>query len=232
MFEIAKKVIVVSEEMKNDLLRIGAPKNKLVRITYAPHPRFLKLKPKYSGNQLLSVSRFVEKKAPYLTILAYKLAKDQCPDLTLKMVGDGDLLPVCKDICRYMNLDGIEFLGVKSPEEIEFEMENSFCFLQHSKMAENGDKEGTPVSILEAMAAGLPVISTKHAGIPDLVKDGNSGFLVEEGDVKLMAEKIVLLQRNKKTSHDFGQNSRKEILKNYIFSEYLERINKIIFSVV
>lgn len=228
MFMIAKYIIVVSDEMKNDLISLGAHEEKIIKITCAPHTRFLNLTPNYNSNQLLAIGRFVEKKAPHLTLLAFKLAIQKCPDLTLKMVGDGEILSVCKDICRSLNLKGVEFLGVKSPEEVSSIMQDSFCFVQHSKQAENGDKEGTPVAVLEAMAAGLPVISTRHAGIPDVVKDGKSGFLVEAGDVKQMAEKIIELSNNRIMAMDFGAQGRAEIISNFQQKDYHKMLNQVI----
>jgi glycosyltransferase involved in cell wall biosynthesis len=232
MFGIAKTIIVVSEEMREDLINMGAQGGKIVKITYAPHTRFLGISPSFQSNQLIAIGRFVEKKSPHLTLLAFKKAKEKRPDLILKMVGDGDLLPVCKDICQSLNLKGVEFLGVKSPEEVASIMQDSFCFIQHSKQAENGDKEGTPVAILEAMAAGLPVISTRHAGIPDVVKDGESGFLVDEGDVEHMAEKIILLSNNRNMAVDFGARGRAEIKLNFQQRDYHTKLNQVIYQAI
>jgi glycosyltransferase involved in cell wall biosynthesis len=76
-------------------------------------------------------------------------------------------------------------------------MRESDCFIQHSITdEESGDEEGLPVAILEAMPAALPVISTRHAGIPDAVSHGVTGLLVEEGDILGMAGQI----------HDLGQD--------------------------
>ncbi|WP_268035822.1 glycosyltransferase [Algoriphagus sp. PAP.12] len=232
MFETANRFIVVSEEMKNDLLQLGAPEEKLIKITYAPHSRFLEIKPSYKGNQILAIGRFVEKKAPYLTLMAFKKAKKAFPDLHIKFVGTGDLLSICQDLCISLNIKGVEFSGVLSAEEIAFEMSQSFCFIQHSKQASNGDKEGTPVAILEAMAAGLPIISTRHAGIPEVVEDGSSGFLVDEGDVDGMADKIMKLHLNREKAQNFGENGKAFISQNLDQSEYYKKVNSMIREVL
>jgi len=228
LFEVANRIIVVSEEMKVDMIRLGTPAGKLVKITCAPHARYLDLKPKFLSSQLLAVGRFVEKKAPYLTLMAYKLAKEKCPGLSLKMVGDGDLLPVCKDLCHSLNILDVEFFGVQSPAKIADLMEESFCFVQHSKQARNGDKEGTPVAILEAMAAGLPIVSTHHAGIPDVVLQGVNGYLVEEGDVDGMANRLVELYFDRSTAKQFGIKGKELIQKDYRQDDYFQQINKLI----
>lgn len=230
MFEIAKRIIVVSEEMKLDLLNLGAPDSKLVKITYAPHSRFLALKPNLQGNQMISIGRFVEKKAPYLTLLAFKIAKEKCPELSLKMVGDGDLLPVCRDLCIALNISGVEFLGIQTPDQIAKLMKDSFCFIQHSKQASNGDKEGTPVAILEALAVGIPVISTRHAGIPEVVKNGINGYLVEEGDVNMMADHLIELCQNRNKTIELGKKGKELVSRKFNTRAYKESLNCLINS--
>lgn len=232
MFEIASYIIVVSEEMKQDLLNLGAPEDKLVKITYSPNPRYLELKPDYQSDQILAVGRFVEKKAPYLTLMAFKSAKEKCPELNLKFVGHGELLSVCKDLCDSMKIQGVEFLGVKSPEEIASLMEQSFCFVQHSKRANNGDKEGTPVAILEAMASGLPIVATRHAGIPDVVSHDKNGFLVEEGDIEAMTNCIVELYKNREKAKIFGKKGKEYIRNNFSSEDYFQKINSLINSAI
>ncbi|WP_051316172.1 glycosyltransferase [Algoriphagus vanfongensis] len=232
MFEIASFIIVVSDEMNQDLLNLGAPEGKLIKITYSPNSRFLELKPDYQSNQILAVGRFVEKKAPYLTLMAFKSAKEKCLDLNLKFVGDGEFLSVCKDLCESMQIQGVELLGVKSPEEIASLMEQSFCFVQHSKQAINGDKEGTPVAILEAMATGLPIVATKHAGIPDVVSHKKNGFLVTEGNIEAMASCIIELYQNREKAKNFGINGKEFIRNNFSSKDYFQKINSLITTAV
>ncbi|MBN3582538.1 glycosyltransferase [Algoriphagus aestuarii] len=232
MFSIAKAIIVVSDEMKLDLLSLGAPEGKLVKMTYSPKHLFFEITPNYHSNQVLAIGRFVEKKAPYLTLLAFKKAKAICPELKLKFVGVGALLPVCQDLCKSLGIIEVNFTGVLSPEEIAQEMSKSFCLIQHSKQASNGDKEGTPVAILEALAAGLPVISTLHAGIPEVVMDGVNGFLVEEGDINSMSQRLINIAHDRDLAREFGQKGKEYLLKNFNPQEYHERINNLIKETV
>lgn len=228
MFKVARRLIVVSNEMEKDLLKLGAPKENLIQLTCAPHTQFLDLEANYRGKKILAVGRFVEKKAPYLTLMAFQKAKEKCIDLKLKFVGEGDLLSVCKDLCNSLNIKDVEFLGIKSPKEVSSLMQKSFCFVQHSKQASNGDKEGIPVAILEAMAVGLPIVSTRHAGIPEVVKEGESGYLVEEGDVEGMAKNIEELYFNREKAEKMGNEGKKFISQNLGQQEYFARVNSII----
>src|SRR5207247_4061449 len=95
--------------------------------------------------------------------------------------------------------------GGQPNEVVQRLMRDADIFVQHSITdPDTGDAEGLPVSILEAMAHGLPVVSTRHAGIPEAVSDGVSGYLVDEGDTAGMAERIVALIRSADLRHRMG----------------------------
>jgi colanic acid/amylovoran biosynthesis glycosyltransferase len=232
MFETAKAIIVVSNEMKNKVISLGANKENIFLLRCAPSTSFSKVNPDYYSDQLIAVGRFVGKKAPHLTLLAFIKAQEKCPDLKLKLIGAGELLQICKELSIAMKIKNIEFLGVLSPEQIAKEMSNSFCFIQHSKTASNGDKEGTPVAVMEAMAAGLPVVSTFHAGIPDVIKNNENGFLVEEGDVEEMANCIVKLYHNRNLAERFGVNNKKYIQSNLTQERYKNEWDTLIQKIV
>ena len=232
MFEIAKAIIVVSTEMRSKVISLGAPENKIFLMRCAPASHFSNINPNYRSNQIIAIGRFVEKKAPYLTILAFKEAQEILPDLKLKFIGEGELLQVCKELSYALEIKNIEFTSVMESGDIAREMANSFCFVQHSKTAENGDKEGTPVAVLEAMAAGLPVISTYHAGIPDVIQNNENGFLVHEGDVHGMAKSIVKLYQDRNLAERFGDNNKKYIQSNLTQERYKAGWDSLIQQVV
>ena len=104
----------------------------------------------------------------------------------------------------------------------------SFCYVQHSVVSFTGDKEGTPVSILEASAAGLPVVSTVHAGIPDVIVNNESGLLVDEFDVDSMANNMIILFENRKLAQKFGNNGKLFIKENYSLMKHLEIVENLI----
>ena len=136
----------------------------------------------------MAAGRFVDKKAPHLTLLAFRKVLEHFPDAELVIVGDGPLLPVCRDLVRYYRMDAnVTLPGVVTPGEVCEQFSHCAAFVQHSVTGRNGDMEGTPVAVLEAAAAGLPVIATRHAGIPDVVCHGQTGLLVDEHDVDGMA---------------------------------------------
>lgn len=225
VFEYASTIMVVSNQMKKALLELGCPKEKLVLNCYGPDNSFFKVQPTFKKPQFLSVGRFVNKKAPYLTIFSFRKVVDTNPDAKLIMVGEGELFNICKELTNLLNLkNNIEFKGVCSPDEIRGLLQESLAFVQHSVEAENGDSEGTPVAILEAQAAGLPVLSTYHAGIPDVVINNETGLLVEENDVDGMANNMLRILNENGLAAQLGEAGRKRIEENFTLRKHLKRL--------
>ncbi|MNY29233.1 GDP-mannose-dependent alpha-(1-6)-phosphatidylinositol monomannoside mannosyltransferase [compost metagenome] len=122
--------------------------------------------------------------------------------------------------------------GVLSKEQFSDYIENALAFVQHSVTAINGDQEGTPVAVLEASAAGLPVIATFHAGIPDVIVDGETGLLVSEHDVDAMTQKMILLLSNKELAKQLGKNGKERIKSNFTIEKHLETIDVLINNII
>ena len=229
MFDYASYIVVVSKDMQRQLKSLGAPGDKLILNTYGPQKIFSSVIPNYESNQFLFIGRFVDKKAPYLTILAFKKVHEKFPMSRLIMVGDDYLLNACRVLAEALNLvPAIKFRGRLTHQKILEYMRDSFCYVQHSIVADDGDSEGTPVSILEAAAAGLPVISTKHAGIKDAVKHGETGFLVEEKDVQLMSKYMIKLFSDRKLAKQMGGNAKEFIHQNYSMNKHINKLQQIL----
>ena len=233
VFETASFVVVVSKKMYQDFVKLGCPVQKLIYNVYGPDDEFFNVQPSYSKQQFISIGRFVDKKAPYYLILSFLKVIKKFPEAKLIMAGDGDLLDICKNLVRYFKQDAnISFIGVISPEEYRKYLNESLAFVQHSVMAENGNSEGTPVAILEASAAGLPVISTSHAGIPDVIINGETGLLVEEHDVDGMADKMIQLLTNNKLAKNLGKNGKEYIKKNITIDRHINVLNELIQNAI
>ena len=100
--------------------------------------------------------------------------------------------------------------------------------MQHSVQPTYGDAEGTPVAILEAGAAGLPIVSTRHAGIREAVIDGETGFLVDERDIDGMAQAMIRLLNDKALCRSMGEQAREHIRTNYNIDRHLSCIDGLI----
>jgi glycosyltransferase involved in cell wall biosynthesis len=194
MFAYAASVVVVSNDMRGRLIGLGCSPAKLVVSPCGPGSAFLSVEPAVDSNLVVAVGRLVEKKGPDLLIRAFHKVLATHPDLRLMIVGDGPMRSKCEDLVNSLRLQGsIQLVGSATSDEIRGYLGQSFLFAQHSVVASDGDSEGTPVAIMEASAAGLPVVATRHAGIPDVILNGETGLLVEEHDVEGMAAAIVAL---------------------------------------
>jgi colanic acid/amylovoran biosynthesis glycosyltransferase len=226
LFDIASGVISVSRAMSEKLLTLGVPAKRLHLNPYGVDPdRFYGGDPGNAPPTLLSVGRFVEKKAPHLTMLAFSNVKQEIANARLVFVGAGPLLGPCKRLAQALGLDdAVSFLGERSPEEVGRFMREARAFVQHSLVAENGDSEGTPVAVIEAQMTGLPVIATRHAGIPDVVIDGETGLLVEEGDALSMAARMRRVLLDSELAAKLGRSARLRAETKFTLDRHLSQL--------
>lgn len=209
LFERGDLFLPISQHWQQKLIELGCDQKKVLvhrmgidRSSFAFIPRRNTTSKKV---RLISVCRLTEKKGLEYSIRAVAaLAKSQ-PDIEYKIIGDGDLRSELQQLIQDLKVDDfVELLGWRQKLEIIELLKNSDIFLAPSITSKSGDQEGIPVALMEAMAIGLPVISTLHSGIPELVKDNVSGFLVAERDVQGLAEKINRLIENPEMQTQMG----------------------------
>ena len=231
-FEQAAAVIAVSRAMERRLIQMGCPANKIVCNPYGVDCEVFK--PTSHASQIptfLAVGRLVDKKAPHLTLLAFAKAREQFPNCRLRIVGEGPLWGVCKDLIHAFGLaDSVDMLGALPHESVRNEMSQAFAFVQHSVTASNGDSEGAPVAILEACAAGLPVVATLHAGIPDIVSNGTTGYLVEEHDVPTMSQRMVDLLQAPESRNQMGNSAAARVREFFTMEKSLNRLYRVVHA--
>jgi glycosyltransferase involved in cell wall biosynthesis len=220
LFATASLVTAPSEYIAGRLESLGCPSAKLRIQRYgirlngewneAPSRRF-------DGRtvRFLFVGRLTRKKAPVDLLESFARARAVLApalEARLVMVGDGPLWPeVDAAIARLGIGAAVELPGRLPHEAVLAQYRSAQVYVQHSVTTETGDQEGLPVSITEAMAAGLPVISTRHSGIPEAVLDGRTGLLVEEHDVEAMAVRMVELGRNPTAQDRMGAAGRQRL---------------------
>jgi colanic acid/amylovoran biosynthesis glycosyltransferase len=229
MFSYARSIIAVSRVMEKKLLSLGCPASKLVYNTYGPDDEFLNLVPSYGKKQFIGIGRFVDKKAPYYTLLAFQKTLKKHPDARLIIGGNGPLLNTCNNLVKYLKIENnVSFPGIITPDQYRVYLNESIAFVQHSITAENGDMEGTPVGVLEASAAGLPVISTIHAGIPDVIIHDKTGLLCLEHDVDQMAIHMLQILDDKQFAINMGAAGKENIRKNFSMERHLNLLAEVI----
>jgi glycosyltransferase involved in cell wall biosynthesis len=170
--------------------------------------------------QCLFVGRFVEKKSPMSLVKSFHEAQKKLADLDIElklwMAGGGPLMDQTKQLVQELNLtDDIDVKGALPHDEVIELFKQADIYTQHSVTASNGDEEGQGVTFVEASAMELPIVATRHNGIPDVVLDGETGFLVEEHDTEAMGQKIAELAEHPQQWEALGKAGRKHIEKEF-----------------
>lgn len=143
-------------------------------------------------NEIVSVGRFTEKKAHRDTIRSFAAIASIRPEVKLTLVGDGPLRPACEDLARDLGVDTkIDFRGELSHREVRDMLRTAAFYLQSSKTAIDGDSEGFPSAIQEALASGCVVASTRHSGANDFLEHQSNALLSEEGGYDEMANNVI-----------------------------------------
>lgn len=144
-----------------------------------------------AAKRLLAVGSMVPKKGPIFLLDSFRRAAERDPGLTLDYVGGGPLFPAAQQFVQAFGLERrVRLHGYASDEIKRRLLLECGVFVQHSVTSADGDEEGLPAAIQEAMAHGLAVVSTRHAGIPEAVAEGVTGLLIDECDVHGMAEAL------------------------------------------
>ena len=230
MFAYASAIIAVSRHMTEQLIKLGAPREKVFYNAYGVDTtKFGHGCRPASNKQVLAVGRFVEKKAPYLTILAFVKVLKRLPEAKLVMVGAGELHDTCCQLIKSLHMEhAVDLKGAMNHDQVVSVMQESRVFVQHSLVPKSGDAEGAPVAIIEAGASGLPVVSTRHTGIVDAVIDGQTGFLVDEGDIDGMAEYIHLLLSRPELAAEMGKRAREHMCQNFSMESSVQNLRSIL----
>jgi len=227
-------VIAVAKPMAMRLAGIGIPAEK-IKIVHSgiEIPEKIIAMPEKSPCRFISVMRFVHKKGPTYLLKAFAKAKEVVSDIMLDIIGDGYLLtnvgPLHKEVYEFVdsnNLSSSVILhGGRLNDYVKKMLDNACVYVQHSITDPvSGDAEGLPISILEASAAGLPVISTYHEGIPEEVEHNVTGFLVKEFDVDKMAECMIFLAKNSQLRKEMGLAARKKIEKEFDVNDSIKNL--------
>jgi colanic acid/amylovoran biosynthesis glycosyltransferase len=231
LFSYASALVAVSLDIRERLIAMGAPSEKIHHLPCAPDLDAFPYSD-HSANPpvVLTVGRFCTNKAPHVTILAFNEVLREMPEARLVMIGDGELKEACEILATSLEIShAIEFTGVLSPELVLEHMRNARVFVQHSVTGPmSGEKEGTPVAVMEAMACGLPVIATRHGGMADIISDGETGFLVKEYDHQGTASAILSLLRSESEVSRIGDNAARSLRENSIISKNIQILDKMV----
>jgi len=226
IFEESQYVIAVSDFVKQQLLKKGCPKEKIIlHYIGVDTAQFTPATHKKEGT-LVFVGRLVDKKGCEYLIRAMNYVEKSCPGATLRIIGDGPLKEDLKELALSSNAN-IIFTGRLTTNEVKREVQKASILCAPSITTENGDQEGLPISIMEALACGTPVISSYSAGIAEAIQDGFNGFLLQEKDVFGLAEKITGLLNNNALQQEMKNNARNTALSKFDLSSQCANLEQI-----
>ncbi len=234
LFEIASCVVGVSKDICEQLKRLGCDPNKVEYLPDYVNPKFMNPSSVENTNpEFLSVGRFSGTKSPHILLNAFALVVKKFPDANLTMIGTDDgegLFEACHMLVRSLGIEeNVDFKGACDSNQVHEEMSKNPIFVQHSVTTSiDGDKEGTPVAVMEAMAMGLPIVATNHAGIGEMIDHNRTGLLVSEYDFEKMAEEMVRVASDSEFRKALGQNAASEIQSNELVSRSLQKFSSII----
>lgn len=232
LFSQAEALVSVSEEMSKKLLELGAPEEKIYQNSCGVDTtKFQGSDPEHAPPEFLFVSRLRDFKGPHLVILAFQKVLSNCPESRLTIIGEGDLMSVCRHLVTYFNIESnVRFLGSVSHDRVAEEMKRARALVQHSIETSDREAEGFGLSVAEAGASGLPAIGTRCGGIKDIIVEGETGYLVEEGAVDEMAKKMTHLVQHPEVASELGRRARKRVKKHFSQNKQVQRLENILHS--
>ncbi|MDT7541863.1 MAG: colanic acid/amylovoran biosynthesis glycosyltransferase [Acidobacteriota bacterium] len=184
---------------------------------------------------LITVARLVEKKGLEYAVRAVAQLIKEGRLIEYDIIGDGALREYLQSVIDEAGMGGaIRLVGWKSRADVREMLRRSHIFLGPSVTGHDGDEEGIPVSLMEAMATGLPVVCTAHSGIPELVQDSVSGFLVPERDALSLAERLSFLIDREDSWRELARRARSVVEERHdigkLNDELVEIYRRLIYS--
>lgn len=222
LFRRGDLMLPISDLWAGRLQKMGCPREKIavsrmgVDMTrFSPRP----VKAPATPLEIISVARLTEKKGLHVAIEACRQLKEQGMAFRYRILGIGPWERCLRTLIEQYQLeDVVEMPGFKPSHEVKAMLDDADVFLLPSVTGADGDMEGIPVALMEAMAVGIPVVSTLHSGIPELVEADKSGWLVPENDARALAQRLaafsqldtdelapVVKRAREKVEHDFNQ---------------------------
>jgi glycosyltransferase involved in cell wall biosynthesis len=175
--------------------------------------------------RILCVGRFDEVKGHPVLVAACRALAERGIPFVCDLAGDGPRRPAIEAMIRDAGLaDRVHILGALPRQEIVRLLSECDVFALPSIMAANGEREGIPVSLMEAMAMGIPVISSRLSGIPELVEHGVSGILVEPGNAPAFSEALEALSRDAELRRRLGRAGAEKVLREFDLSRNVAQL--------
>lgn len=234
LFREGDLFLPVSQFFATRLAQLGCPSNRIVVLRTGIDLGLFAFQPRRHAGalRLVSVGRLVEKKAIDDALRMVATLRGWGIEVRYDIIGDGHLRPSLEQLAGALGIsDRVRFLGAREQDTLPDLLAACHVLVTPSVTAPSGDQEGIPNVIKEAMAAGLPVVSTWHAGIPELIDNGISGFLAPEHDPEALAAAVRTLHEHPDLWEPLTAAARRRIEEDYDIEKQNDRLVEIYRSV-
>ena len=232
MLSLVRRVLVRSDSLRQAVIDLGCAPEKIeiqrAGIPLADFPFRERGIPGDGQWRLLQAGRLIEKKGLKTTLRALARFRKEFPAARLTIAGEGPQLEELQSLARELQIDGaVDFAGFVSQEELRELFYSSQIFLHPSETGRDGNQEGVPNSMLEAMASGLPVFATRHGGIPEAIENKVSGILVNERDHRALADALIETAKSPDRLRVMGRVASESVAKNLNQTEQTRLLEEI-----
>lgn len=236
MLAVVKRVFVRSESLRRAVVDLGCAKNKIdVVRTGIPLEEFPFRERSFPENgewRFVQACRLIEKKGLATTLHAFTTFLVNYPNAKLTIAGEGPLLGDLEELMRKLKIDNhVSLPGFVSQEELREIYYASHIFLHPSETGSDGNQEGVPNSMLEAMASGLPVFATNHGGIPEAIENGVSGVLVAERDHEALSRALLDAVQDRHLLARLARNGAEAVAEKFDQRTQVRRLEEIYLGI-
>ena len=232
MLDTVTRIFVRSTSLQRAVVELGGDERKIDIVrTGIPLQQFPFREREFPIDgqwQFLHASRLVQKKGIATTLHAFTAFLIKYPNANLTIAGDGPMLAELKELTRKLKIaDRVALPGFLSQEKLRDLYYGSHIFLHPSETGSDGNQEGIPNSMLEAMATGLPVFATNHGGIPEAIENGVSGVLVPERDYEELSRALLNAAKKPELLAGLARNGAKAVAEKFDQQNQIRRLEEI-----
>jgi glycosyltransferase involved in cell wall biosynthesis len=237
MLDAVTRVFVRSASLQRAVIELGGEENKIDIVrTGIPLAEFQFREREFPANgewRFVQASRLIEKKGLATTLHAFTTFLSHYPNAALTIAGEGPMLRELKELTRKLKIDNrVALPGFVAPEKLREIYYASHIFLHPSETGSDGNQEGIPNAMLEAMATGLPVFATDHGGIPEAIENGVSGILVPERDYEALSNALLKAVRDRDLLTRLARNGANAMTQKFDQRNQIRRLEEIYLGLI
>ena len=237
MIDAVTRVFVRSASLQRAVVELGCDESKIDIVrTGIPLDEFSFRERGFPANgewRFLQASRLVQKKGLATTLHAFTHFLNEYPRATLTIAGEGPMREELQELTRKLKIDDrVSLPGFVAAEKLREIYYASHIFLHPSETGSDGNQEGIPNAMLEAMATGLPVFATDHGGIPEAIENGVSGILVPERDYEALSRALLKAAQDRDLLARLARNGANAVAQKFDQQKQILRLEEIYLGMI